>query len=202
MIIQRNRLASLKTTTNTHTETTRRNSTTSSTTNNNNNNNENDDDVLNVVRNNNITTTATADFHYSAAAEEEDCSRGDRMAENRSNSTSNSFAVNRLTFPPLTCETSSCEDLPLPPPPVLTTKVSTASYDYYSYSTSTPKEAATESSRLDTSTSRRNSLGSKNNNTNNIEALIPPGYKLRDEFVCPITRELIMDPVIAADGHT
>ena len=25
---------------------------------------------------------------------------------------------------------------------------------------------------------------------------------LRDEFVCPITQELMFDPVIAADGHT
>eukprot|EP00520_Triparma_pacifica_P012257 CAMPEP_0118640002 /NCGR_PEP_ID=MMETSP0785-20121206/4523_1 /TAXON_ID=91992 /ORGANISM="Bolidomonas pacifica, Strain CCMP 1866" /LENGTH=394 /DNA_ID=CAMNT_0006531365 /DNA_START=110 /DNA_END=1291 /DNA_ORIENTATION=+ len=32
--------------------------------------------------------------------------------------------------------------------------------------------------------------------------VIPPGQKLRDEFCCPITRELISDPVIAADGHT
>ena len=37
---------------------------------------------------------------------------------------------------------------------------------------------------------------------NNIAVIVPRGYKLRDEFVCPITRELIVDPVIAADGHT
>eukprot|EP00586_Coscinodiscus_wailesii_P005419 CAMPEP_0172486438 /NCGR_PEP_ID=MMETSP1066-20121228/15030_1 /TAXON_ID=671091 /ORGANISM="Coscinodiscus wailesii, Strain CCMP2513" /LENGTH=594 /DNA_ID=CAMNT_0013252407 /DNA_START=85 /DNA_END=1866 /DNA_ORIENTATION=- len=35
-----------------------------------------------------------------------------------------------------------------------------------------------------------------------IAMIVPHGYKLRDEFVCPITRELIIDPVIAADGHT
>lgn len=28
------------------------------------------------------------------------------------------------------------------------------------------------------------------------------GFALRDEFSCPITRELMRDPVIAADGHT
>lgn len=28
------------------------------------------------------------------------------------------------------------------------------------------------------------------------------GAALRDEFSCPITRELMRDPVIAADGHT
>lgn len=28
------------------------------------------------------------------------------------------------------------------------------------------------------------------------------GSALRDEFSCPITRELMRDPVIAADGHT
>mmetsp|Transcript_14072 Transcript_14072/g.20798 ORF Transcript_14072/g.20798 Transcript_14072/m.20798 type:complete len:478 (+) Transcript_14072:189-1622(+) len=28
------------------------------------------------------------------------------------------------------------------------------------------------------------------------------GHQLRDEFSCPITRELMRDPVIAADGHT
>jgi U-box domain len=28
------------------------------------------------------------------------------------------------------------------------------------------------------------------------------GHRLRDEFACPITRELMRDPVIAADGHT
>mmetsp|Transcript_8198 Transcript_8198/g.14899 ORF Transcript_8198/g.14899 Transcript_8198/m.14899 type:complete len:451 (-) Transcript_8198:31-1383(-) len=32
--------------------------------------------------------------------------------------------------------------------------------------------------------------------------LIPLGMKLRDEFLCPITRLLITDPVIASDGHT
>jgi len=32
--------------------------------------------------------------------------------------------------------------------------------------------------------------------------VVPRGHKLRDEFVCPITRELMADPVIAADGHT
>ncbi|GMH90904.1 hypothetical protein TL16_g11903 [Triparma laevis f. inornata] len=32
--------------------------------------------------------------------------------------------------------------------------------------------------------------------------LIPVGMKLRDEFLCPITRLLITDPVIASDGHT
>jgi len=36
----------------------------------------------------------------------------------------------------------------------------------------------------------------------NIAMIVPRGYKLRDEFVCPITKELIVDPVIAADGHT
>jgi len=32
--------------------------------------------------------------------------------------------------------------------------------------------------------------------------LIPLGYKLRDEFCCPITRSLMSDPVLAGDGHT
>jgi hypothetical protein len=31
---------------------------------------------------------------------------------------------------------------------------------------------------------------------------VPLGYRLRDEFCCPITRELMCDPVIASDGHT
>ncbi|GMH47280.1 hypothetical protein TrRE_jg7600 [Triparma retinervis] len=35
-----------------------------------------------------------------------------------------------------------------------------------------------------------------------IALIIPPGQKLRDEFCCPITRELIADPCIASDGHT
>jgi len=35
-----------------------------------------------------------------------------------------------------------------------------------------------------------------------IVMVVPRGYRLRDEFVCPITRDLIVDPVIAADGHT
>lgn len=35
-----------------------------------------------------------------------------------------------------------------------------------------------------------------------IAVIIPRGCRIRDEFVCPITRELITDPVIAADGHT
>lgn len=36
----------------------------------------------------------------------------------------------------------------------------------------------------------------------NVAIIVPRGCKIRDEFVCPITRELITDPVIAADGHT
>lgn len=36
----------------------------------------------------------------------------------------------------------------------------------------------------------------------NIAMIVPRGFKIRDEFICPITRELITDPVIAADGHT
>ena len=36
----------------------------------------------------------------------------------------------------------------------------------------------------------------------NIAIIVPRGFKIRDEFICPITRELITDPVIAADGHT
>ena len=32
--------------------------------------------------------------------------------------------------------------------------------------------------------------------------IIPANSKLRDEFTCPITREIISEPVIAADGHT
>ena len=32
--------------------------------------------------------------------------------------------------------------------------------------------------------------------------LLAPDQNLRDEFACPITYELIHDPVIAADGHT
>ena len=36
----------------------------------------------------------------------------------------------------------------------------------------------------------------------NVAIIVPNGCKIRDEFVCPITRELITDPVIAADGHT
>ncbi|CAN0290841.1 unnamed protein product, partial [Discosporangium mesarthrocarpum] len=32
--------------------------------------------------------------------------------------------------------------------------------------------------------------------------LLVRGNRLRDEFLCPITRELMRDPVIAADGHT
>jgi len=40
------------------------------------------------------------------------------------------------------------------------------------------------------------------NEDNNVAIIVPRGCKIRDEFVCPITRELITDPVIAADGHT
>jgi hypothetical protein len=124
------------------------------------------------------------------------------------------------TFQSLTCDTSSsCEDdghLTVPPLAAVTTKVSIASCDYSYHSitnTTTPKEEVTaaagvnhtdnESSRW-TSGGRRSELAKKNASyiNSNIEALIPCGYKLRDEFVCPITRELIMDPVIAADGHT
>ena len=32
--------------------------------------------------------------------------------------------------------------------------------------------------------------------------MLEPDQNLRDEFACPITYELIHDPVIAADGHT
>ena len=32
--------------------------------------------------------------------------------------------------------------------------------------------------------------------------ILEPDQNLRDEFACPITYELIHDPVIAADGHT
>ena len=32
--------------------------------------------------------------------------------------------------------------------------------------------------------------------------VVPRNSKLRDEFTCPITRELFNDPVIASDGHT
>ncbi|CAM9699156.1 unnamed protein product [Choristocarpus tenellus] len=32
--------------------------------------------------------------------------------------------------------------------------------------------------------------------------LLVRGTRLRDEFACPITRELMREPVIAADGHT
>jgi hypothetical protein len=28
------------------------------------------------------------------------------------------------------------------------------------------------------------------------------GMKIRDEFMCPITYELLRDPVVASDGHT
>lgn len=28
------------------------------------------------------------------------------------------------------------------------------------------------------------------------------GMKMRDEFICPITYELMRDPVVASDGHT
>lgn len=124
------------------------------------------------------------------------------------------------TYQSLTCDTSSsCEDSGhpnAPPPAALTTKVSISSCDY-SYcsiiNTTTPKEEVTaaaahhaddDSTRWTSCCSRRSELSKKNatDTNNNIEALIPTGYKLRDEFVCPITRELIMDPVIAADGHT
>jgi len=33
-------------------------------------------------------------------------------------------------------------------------------------------------------------------------AVLVRGRQLRDEYVCPITRELLRDPVMAADGHT
>lgn len=42
----------------------------------------------------------------------------------------------------------------------------------------------------------------RNHGEDNIAMIVPRGCKIRDEFVCPITRELITDPVIAADGHT
>lgn len=32
--------------------------------------------------------------------------------------------------------------------------------------------------------------------------VLEPEQELRDEFSCPITCDLIYDPVIAADGHT
>lgn len=32
--------------------------------------------------------------------------------------------------------------------------------------------------------------------------IIVVGKKMRDEFLCPITFELMIDPVIASDGHT
>jgi len=48
----------------------------------------------------------------------------------------------------------------------------------------------------------RCSFGSKNIRSPNIAMIVPRGFKLRDEFVCPITKELITDPVIASDGHT
>lgn len=35
-----------------------------------------------------------------------------------------------------------------------------------------------------------------------IAMIVPRGFKIRDEFTCPITRELMTDPVIASDGHT
>ena len=28
------------------------------------------------------------------------------------------------------------------------------------------------------------------------------GMKIRDEFICPITYELMREPVVASDGHT
>ena len=28
------------------------------------------------------------------------------------------------------------------------------------------------------------------------------GMRIRDEFLCPITHELLRDPVVACDGHT
>mmetsp|Transcript_4742 Transcript_4742/g.7201 ORF Transcript_4742/g.7201 Transcript_4742/m.7201 type:complete len:565 (+) Transcript_4742:214-1908(+) len=37
---------------------------------------------------------------------------------------------------------------------------------------------------------------------NKTVLIIPAHSKLRDEFTCPITREIISEPVIAADGHT
>jgi hypothetical protein len=125
------------------------------------------------------------------------------------------------TFQSLTCDTSSsCDDdghPTVPPPAAVTTKVSIVSCDYSYHSTfnttTTPKEEVTAAAGVNhtdneslrwTSCSSRSELAKKNANyiNSNIEALIPCGYKLRDEFVCPITRELIMDPVIAADGHT
>jgi hypothetical protein len=32
--------------------------------------------------------------------------------------------------------------------------------------------------------------------------LLEPDQELRDEFSCPITCDLMLDPVIAGDGHT
>ena len=38
--------------------------------------------------------------------------------------------------------------------------------------------------------------------TDDVLFVAPSNQELRDEFVCPITRELMRDPCIAADGHT
>ena len=109
------------------------------------------------------------------------------MTNNNNNSSNNnrtpddSSRVLSQEFRSLRCDTSNAPneyDCPLATMPPATTKVSLAAI-----------EMSEETQLL-------------NNTNSNIVTLIPKGYKLRDEFVCPITREIIADPVIAADGHT
>jgi len=60
----------------------------------------------------------------------------------------------------------------------------------------------TSPSTRETSFNHRIQIAKNNVRSPNIAMIVPRGCKLRDEFVCPITKELIVDPVIAADGHT
>lgn len=41
-----------------------------------------------------------------------------------------------------------------------------------------------------------------NNNNGVVKSKVMRGMKIRDEFICPITYELMREPVVAFDGHT
>lgn len=48
-----------------------------------------------------------------------------------------------------------------------------------------------------TTADAKDAVVSANSKTNRMK-----GMKIRDEFICPITYELMRDPVVASDGHT
>ena len=59
---------------------------------------------------------------------------------------------------------------------------------------------------IDSASGSSNNLADAKDDISNSNSLVKSnrmkGMKIRDEFICPITYELMREPVVASDGHT